>query len=182
MVTDLDVLAFRFGGAGPARVSDPAVRSGSSRRPVPPTLQEPDPVLGRRRDEPDMIVAEVKEGRAQLNRGARDPRVLQAALVRFGCCAAEEVDRVVRELLEHGEVRTRRGHRVRVIAFGSTTSAEDRGRYTAISLGHVMRFLRHHLRANWPVVRNAQITDPALRFLSLMEKVGANGGAGEPGA
>lgn len=173
MVTDLDVLAFRFGGAGPVSVAD-----RSSRRPVVPTLQEPDPFLGRRRAEPDMIVAEVKEGRAELNRGARDPRVLRAALVRFGCCGAAGVDGVVQELLNVGEAHTDRGHRIRIMAFGSTTSAESGGRYTAVSLGHVIRFLRHHLKENWAVVRNAQITDPALRFLSLMEKIDPNAEGG----
>ncbi len=175
MVTDLDLLAFRFGGAGPMNI---AARSDG--RPVVPTLQEPDPALGRRRDEPDMIVAEVKEGRAELNRAARDPRVLQAALIRFGCCSSADAAKVVEELLRQGEAVTVRGHRVRVLAFGSAVPLDNPGGYTSVSLGHVIRFLRDHLRQNWAVVRNAQITDPALRFLSLMEKVERDAAAGGP--
>ena len=66
------------------------------------------------------------------------------------------------------------------MAFGSTASSVSPATYTAISLGHVMRFLRHHLKENWAVVRNAQITDPALRFLSLMEKVDDGDRSGGP--
>lgn len=165
MVTDLDVLAFRFGGAGPVGAEVPA------KRPVVLPLQEPDTTLGRTRAEPDMIVAEVKEGRAVLNRGARDPRVLEAALVRFGCCQVGKVGDVVQELIQKGEAVTGRGHRVRILAFGSTVPEGSTFGYTAIPLSRVVSFLRRHLRDNWSVVRNAQISDPALRFLSLLEKL-----------
>lgn len=165
MVTDLDVLAFRFGGAGPTGAEIPA------KRPVVLSLQEPDAALGRTRAEPDMIVAEVKEGRAVLNRGARDPRVLEAALVRFGCCEVGRVADLVQELIRKGEAVTGRGHRVRIVAFGSKVPEGGASGYAAVSLGHVVSFLRRHLRENWDVVRNAQISDPALRFLSLLEKL-----------
>lgn len=164
MVTDLDVVAFRLSGAGPIE-SAPESKPG-----VVLALQEPDPLLGRRRGESDMIVAEVKEGHAELNRAVSDPRVLEAALVRFGCCAPGEVARAVRKLIRQGQVETGHGHRVRLLAFGTTVpQATPRG-YTAIPLGHVASFLRAHLRENWEIVRNAQISDPALGFLSLLEK------------
>lgn len=68
-VTDLDLLAVRFAGAGPVAVTS------QTGRPVVPVLLEPDPVLGADRRESDMIVAEVKEGRAELNKGgARSAR------------------------------------------------------------------------------------------------------------
>lgn len=164
MVTDLDLLAFRFGGAGPMKST-----SGSN-PPVVPAFQEPDPLLGRGREESDMIVAEVKEGRAELNRGAQDPRVLEAALVRFGCCDPGAVTEVVKELIRRGEADAGHGHRIRILAFGSTVPQGDSAPYTAISLGHVVSFLRAHLRESWDVVRHAQVSDPALGFLSLLEK------------
>lgn len=164
MVTDLDVLAFRFPGAGPAQT---APGPGS---PLVSTLGGPDPALGRTRGESDMIAAEVKEGRAELNRGARDPRVLEAALVRFGCCEPAEAERVVRELGETGEVATGHGHRIRLLAFGTTLAPGGSSGYTAISLGHVAAFLREHLRGNWETLRHAQVSDPALGFLGLLEK------------
>lgn len=166
MVTDLDLLAFRFGGAGP--VGDHA----RSKRMAKPVLQEPDPLLGRGRSQSDMIVAEVKEGRAELNRGARDPHVLEAALVRFGCCHQDMVSGVVSKLIRKGVADTGHGHRIRLMAFGATVPQGGPGGYTAIPLGHVVSFLRSHLRENWDIVRHAQITDPALKFLSLLEKAG----------
>jgi hypothetical protein len=77
MLTDLDLLAFRFPGAGRE------LAGRGERYTVPVEVFEPDPALGQRSDRSDMIVAEVKEGRAELNRAARDPAVLRAALVRF---------------------------------------------------------------------------------------------------
>lgn len=165
MVTDLDLLAFRFGGAGPVKA-----RSGAKAS-VIPTLQEPDPVLGRGRMQSDMIVAEVKEGRAELNHGARDPQVLEAALVRFGCCTPDQVPSVVNQLIREGAADTGHGHRIRLMAFGATVP-QGGGGYTAIPLGHVVSFLQAHLRENWDIVRHAQITDPALKFLSLLKKAG----------
>lgn len=164
MVTDLDLLAFRFAGAGPV-----AVTSGSGPS-VAPALLEPDPVLGRPRGESDMIVAEVKEGQAELNRAARDPRVLEAALIRFGCCDSGEAGRVVDGLLRNGEAQTGHGHRIRMLAFGSTLPQKRSDRYAAIRLAHVVAFLRAHLRDNWDLIRHAQVSDPALGFLTLMEK------------
>lgn len=164
MVTDLDLLAFRLSGAGPMA---PESRSKPT---VLAALQEPDAFLGRGREESDMIVAEVKEGLAELNRAAHDPRVLEAALVRFGCCSPGEVEEAVRALIRHGEVATGHGHRVRLLAFGSSVPQETPSGYTAIPLGHVVSFLRAHLKDNWEVVRHAQVSDPALGFLSLLEK------------
>jgi hypothetical protein len=163
-VTDLDVLAFRFTGAGPVPVT-----SGPGPL-LAPTLPEPDAALGRRRGESDMIVAEVKEGQARLNRAARDPRVLEAALVRFGCCEPAEAEQVVATLLREGEASTGHGHRVRLLAFGSTVPDGGPGGFTTISLGHVLSFLRTHLRDHWDLVQHAQMLDPALGFLSLIEK------------
>jgi hypothetical protein len=175
MVTDLDLLAFRFGGAGPMK------SLSGSKSAVIPILQEPDPLLGRGREQSDMIVAEVKEGRAELNRGARDPHVLEAALVRFGCCNPDMVSGVVGTLIREGVADTGHGHRIRLMAFGATVPQGGSRGYTAIPLGHVISFLRSHLRENWDVVRHAQITDPALKFLSLLEKAGHDTKAEERG-
>lgn len=165
MITDLDVLAFRFAGAGRGAASADASKRGSA-----VALQAPDPRLGRPQDTSDMIVGEIKEGRAELNRGARDPRVLAAALVRFGCCAPGEARRTVQQLRQRGEVDTGHGHRVRLFSFGSVVPPGGTPGYTAMSLGHIVTFLEEHLQASWAVARHAQILDPALGFLSLLEK------------
>ena len=51
------------------------------------------------RDRIDLIVAEVKEGKVNINSGARDPAVLGTVVSRFGA-GIENVDGMVRELLE----------------------------------------------------------------------------------
>src|SRR5687768_12044055 len=81
-LTDLDVLAFRFPGA--------ASRAGSI------TL---DPALGADAAAADMIIGEVKEGRARLNASALDRKVIEAALIRFGCCTPAAAPRQVRTLI-----------------------------------------------------------------------------------
>lgn len=164
MVTDLDLLAFRFAGAGRGTGTPGAERG------LVPALLEADPILGGREGESDMIVGEVKEGVAELNRAASEPRVLAMALTRFGCCGAAEATQVVTRLLRQGQALTGHGHRIRLVAFGSTVPAGGSGRFTTITLGHVVSFLRTHLRQHWALVRHAQVSDPALGFLGLLEK------------
>src|SRR5262245_36798390 len=100
--TDLDVLAFRFPGAG-CLVPLGAKEAGndSAQR-----VFAPDPRLGGFGNEADMLIGEVKEGRAELNAAARDPAVLRAVLTRFGCCQPEHVPSVVDVLLKKGHART----------------------------------------------------------------------------
>lgn len=162
--TDLDILAFRFPGAG--RLVPAKGKRNSDQK----IVFEPDPKLGCPVEHADMLIGEVKEGRAELNRGARNPEVLRAALTRFGCCPASHVSQVVEELLRRGYAITHAGHRVRMVAFGSVTeSASGRG-YEIISLGHVLRYLQEYLRKHWEVLRHAQFKHPAFGFLVTLEK------------
>ena len=48
--------------------------------------------------------------------------------------------------------------------------SENGGRYTALSLGHTLEFLRRYLRDHWEVLRHAESKDPAFGFLLLAEK------------
>jgi hypothetical protein len=69
-VTDLDILALRFTGAGPGHdVIHRRDRPSGSRD------FQPDPVLGGPSDRPDMIVGEVKEGLARFNPATRERAV-----------------------------------------------------------------------------------------------------------
>ena len=67
---------------------------------------------------------------------------------------------------------TGQGHTARLMAFGSSVPPHRPSKYTAISLEHVLSFLRAHLRENREVLRHAQVSDPALGFLALLEKAG----------
>lgn len=162
VVTDLDVLAFRFPGAG--RLI-PSQRRGKDQ-----WLTSVDPMLQCRLGAADMVIGEVKEGRAQLNRGARDRNVLTAVLVRFGCCAQEHVPALVERLIRTGTSDTPAGHQIRLLAFGSSGDNPAGQRYHVITLGHVLEHLQSYLREHWDVLRHAQFKHPAFGFLATLEK------------
>ena len=162
--TDLDILALRFPGAGrlvPGKRADEA-------------LYAPDPLLHCPDDQADMLVGEVKEGHATLNRGATDPSVLRSMLARFGCCPTHDVGQLVQQLIRKGRVTAPSGHHVRLVAFGSGTKSVAGRHYEVIDLGHVVQFLQHYLRQHWEVLRHAQFKDPALGFLMALEKALGN--------
>jgi hypothetical protein len=156
--TDIDILAVRFANAGRPFVIDPHSE-----------VFEPDPVLGATDGDVDMIIAEVKEGKAELNEGATNFAVLRSALLRFGCCGRDELDGIVKTLLNKGHARTPCGHHVRLMAFGSTVETPHR-EYRVITLGQVTRYLENYIRNNWPMIRQAQFKDPAFGFLAMREK------------
>ena len=146
-LTDLDILAVRF-----------------ARDDV-----ELDPSLGTDQAGVDMIVGEVKEGRARLNRSADDPRVIEAALVRFGCCPEPLVRPLVREMLSSGSVQLPSGHRLRRVAFGAAPP-EQEVPYLVVTLGQVVSYLQAYLRDNWELLRHAESKEPGLGMLMTLEK------------
>ena len=164
--TDLDVLAFRFPRAG--RLTQ--FQGGSQANNPDVEIFAPDPHLGSLADQGDMLIGEVKEGRAELNAAARDPAVLRAVLARFGCCSPEQVPGVVQSLLQHGHTHTHSGHTVRLIAFGSLPPESSGRKYTVISLGHVREFLDAYICEHWDVLCHAQFKDPAFGFEIMLEK------------
>jgi len=160
--TDLDILAFRFAGAGRCLHLD-------RRRAKAQHQLASDSELGMASDRSDMIIGEVKEGRAELNEGARDPFVVRSALVRFGCCAGEDVDEVVQRLLSRGRAVTPGGHAVRMVVFAAG-AGNPRGADRVISLGHVIEYLEAYVREHWEVLRHVQVKDPAFGYLTTREK------------
>ena len=167
-VTDLDVLAFRFAGAG-----HEVIRAGRTEA-LDSRAFEPDPALGCSTDHSDMIVGEVKEGPARFNAALRDPRVIEVALARFGCCRPDEAADLTRRLLARGHVDTPAGHAIRMVAFGATSQHDEPGRWKTVSIGHIVDFLKKHLRDHWDVWRHIQTKDTTLGLLALLEKY--NGG------
>lgn len=165
--TDLDLLAFRFASAG-RLIPAPGRHAGGDRE---GDRFAPDPALGVADASEDMIVCEVKEGRAELNPAATHPAVLRAALVRFGCCPREAADGVVEQLLRQGQALLPNGHLIRMVVFGSTQLPGATGSYTVVRLGHVVEFLEQYLRDNWEVLRHEDQKDPALGFLAMLEKI-----------
>lgn len=165
-VTDLDILAFRF-----PRAQTDVIRRQGRQRIVEGTFV-PDPVLGCPPDHPDMIVGEVKEGTARFNDAARDPAVLAVALARFGCCGIDHAADIARRLVVDGRAKTPEGHIVRMVAFGAAPEHASPPRSAIIPMRHVVDFLRGYLREHWDVLRHAQVKDPTLGVLALLEKWG----------
>lgn len=175
-VTDLDILAFRFAGAGHD------VIRGRGRRRLGERALATDSILRCPSDRPDMIVGEVKEGAARFNAAMRDPVVLEVALTRFGCCPPEHVRELTQQLLSRGNAVTPGGHSVRMVAFGDVPKDDPPTTWTAVPMRHVVQFLQTYLREHWDVWRHAQIRDPAFGVLALIEKWGVNTqGSPEPG-
>lgn len=99
-VTDLDIIAVRFPGHAPTAADD--------------SFLEAD------RELIDLIIGEVKQGKAHLNAGLFKTGSLEHALRMVGCCPEPEVPDAARKLA-HG-MRLKMGHpgytcRVRCIAF-----------------------------------------------------------------
>ena len=167
VVTDLDILAVRFAGAG-----HDVIRVGQ-RKPLENRVST-DPILRCPADRPDMIVGEVKSGVAGFNPAMRDPAVLQVALRRFGCCAPEHVGEVTQQLLSRGHVSTPDGHSVRMVAFGDIDEHEQPAVWGTVPMRHVVQFLQEYLREHWDVLRHAQIRDEAFSVLALIQKWGVS--------
>ena len=163
-VTDVDVLALRFPGAGGSGYGDDAVSSTSG-----PTIP-PDPTLGLTDEHIEVIIGEVKEGAAVLNRAARDPKVLAAVLRRFGQMRPEVSDEIVAELIATGTGMHPAGIRVRLMVFASKPPTRRNIQYQWISLGEIATWLERQVHEHWEQIKTIQSKDPALGFLILFEK------------
>jgi len=159
-VTDIDVLAVRFPGAG----------EGDGVSTTSGIILEPDPTLGISDEYIDVIIGEVKEGTAELNRAARDPDVLRAVLGRFGRMRGEVADELVEELVRTGLAVHPAGIRLRQMVFASRPPTKRNIRYTWVSHGHIASWMREQVRTHWDKLKTIQSKDPALSFLLLFEK------------
>ena len=159
--TDIDLLALRLCNAG-------GIASAGERVDQP---FEPDPELAIPRATADLLIVEVKEGRAELNRGASDPSVLAAVLSRSGLEPYEGQDRALRELARRGKTRWRSDVSVRMLAFGSVVDPKIVKGFRAISLPHVTAYLESYISENWDALRHAQIRQEAFGLLALLEQV-----------
>jgi hypothetical protein len=132
----------------------------------------PDPALRVPRNKPDMIIGEVKEGRAVINESATDPEVVAKVLRRFGFATEPDARRIARALLDDGSAETSAGQRVRLVAFG--TSSEEPSSYLKIMLSDVVAYVDRYITDNWEVVRASGARDPIFGVMVLLAK--ARGG------
>lgn len=162
--TDVDLLALRLGDAGGVV----AVEGDVS---IAPEHFEPDPELRVPGGAADFLIIEVKEGRAELNRGAKNPEVLSAVLTRFGLRPHAKMGKSLRELERKGRTKWPGDTWVRMLAFGSIVEPKIAVGFQAISLPHVMQYLRAYLEQYWDALRHAHIRHEAFGFLALLEQV-----------
>ena len=161
--TDIDLLALRLPHAGGPR----SIGQGTVDEDF-----EPDPELRTQDKRADLLIIEVKEGRAELNRGARNPAVLEAVLRRWGFCPDTHLPKAIQELRKKGRADIPSGSRIRLLAFGSVIDPKRVRGFQAISLAHVIDYMRGHIRKHWSYLRHAQIKHPAFGLLALLEQAG----------
>ncbi len=160
-VTDIDVLGLRPPGAGD---SDRATKTSG-------IVIEPDPLLDLSDEYTEVIIGEVKEGAAELNKAARDPAVLRAVLDRFGAMPAAEAQQVVEELSREGVAIHPNGLvRFRQMVFASQRPNKRHVKYTWVSHGHIVDWMREQLRIHWDQMKTIQSKNPTLSYMILYEK------------
>jgi hypothetical protein len=159
-MTDLDVIAFRFPAAADCIVDE---RHHTAR-----TYLTTDPALGAPETTPDMIIAEVKEGRAEVNDAAANPDVIRAALIRFGCCGHCVSEPHLSQLVHRGSTVLPNGHSARIVAFGS--SAEGYAIYRRVLYTDVLAYIDRYIQHHWEAVSSAGAKDPVLGLLMLQAK------------
>ena len=164
-ISDLDILAFRFPGAGRE------VRVRKSGKLVGDIRFEVDAALGQTGDLPDMIVGEVKRGRARFNPATRKPDVLAAALMRFGCCELSHARQLATQLITRGAAANAHGHTLRMVAFGGITPEQAPPTWHVVSFEQIVDCLERHLKENWGVLRQVHFSNDVLDLLSLLERI-----------
>jgi len=162
--TDLDIVAVRFPcvrmGAPDAagRIADPIATD--------PRLEVPGSAI-------DVIIGEVKEGRAHLNRATRSPEALRLGLARVGVCDEQDLERTAIALSERAVVRlesSKPARQVRLIAFGMGTSRKTHTHYV-ISLTDAWEFMDALVEREHELLLPATMSDPILGLLHLGNKL-----------
>lgn len=139
-ITDVDLIAVRFPlaqplGAGPAHAAQPV------------------PALRVSGDAMDLLICEVKEGKARVNPNLSRADTLRGTLERIGCCAR--------------------------LAVFAGRPGDARRAPVVISLAHAAREICRFLRDHREALHAMRLTQPVLAHLHLLEKVGALG-RGQP--
>ncbi len=181
--TDIDVLALRFPHAAhEIHVRPPGKgRTTGPHRPEQTVHLDADPALRIPDDRLDMIIGEVKHGRAEANPRLLDPLVLETAISRTGCCPPAAVRRTVERLARQGHAELDHGDglrcRVRLMAFGGVASGG--GKVEVMRLQHAAGFIHKHLWKYDRELKPARFGDPMVDLFQLFQKLGLF--AGEQG-
>lgn len=170
--TDLDILAVRLPRAAETVLRHPQ-RPGEVRCEI---LLAEDPALCPSAELPDILIGEVKEGAAALNRRLTTPEVLHAALRRAGCCPEAHIAHAASALAARGEFFAQGDDgapcRIRLASFCGYVVKPPSPAALIVTLGHIVGFIMHRLREYRPLLGSAQFKDPILNLFKLLDKMG----------
>lgn len=125
---------------------------------------------------PDILIGEVKEGAAALNRRLTTPEVLHAALRRAGCCPEAHIAHAASALAARGEFFAQGDDgapcRIRLASFCGYVVKPPSPAALIVTLGHIVGFIMHRLREYRPLLGSAQFKDPILNLFKLLDKMG----------
>jgi hypothetical protein len=168
-VTDLDILGIRLPGAGRI-VSRERGRTAAEKRLIEPDRLLLDPEVDKWTD---FIIGEVKEGKAELQRGARERGTLIAALRRFVFVEPDVAERLAESLLREGRASLPdEGVQVRLFAFGSRRGDRGAGRHQVILLRQCIEYLVRIGREFSAITAASQIKNPTVNLLTVLAKSG----------
>lgn len=159
-VTDIDLIALRFPGAravGNRAGDDPAT----------------DPVLQVREATMDLLICEVKEGKARLNPNLSQRDTLTQTLERVGCCPPDHVAHHVDSLLRRGVAKMDHQGvpcRARIAVFAGRPGHPRHA--LVVPLAHAAREVWEFLRVHEAELHATQFSQPALAQLGLLAKLG----------
>ena len=175
-VTDVDILAVRFPHP-PATETELTTSSLHLLLGIDPRLQIFEQGV-------DVVIGEVKEGRAELNPALRRLETIAFALRRLGCCPPAEVSEQAANIARMGSQEMRMNGmrcRIRLILFAGQAFAQSSHPFT-VPLGWCIEFIQDRMKAAPKAMAGTQWKDPTLGFFALLAKLSANGPAdGEPG-
>ncbi|UCC25235.1 MAG: hypothetical protein JSU98_16150 [Gemmatimonadales bacterium] len=167
-VTDLDILAVRFPWAA-------FTIPGGNPGPEDDLSLALDQALIPANGLVDVIIGEVKAGKARINERLRSRDALLTALRRVGFAPDVQLADGVEDLLRRGrtELSGSDGQarcQVRILAFGEGQSGPRSG-YHVLSLKHVAGFVERYLDRYHRVLKPSDLPESALGILHLLRKV-----------
>ena len=168
-VTDIDIIAVRF--------PHPSVADAAAASSPLDLLLGSDPELRTFVQGVDVIIGEVKEGRAELNPALHRQETIEFALRRLGCCPPQEIPDQAAAIVRMGAQEMRMDGmacRIRLVLFAGhgTDSPTD---LVTVPLTRCVGFIEDRMRLAPGVMAGTQWKDSTLAVFALMAKLRARG-------
>lgn len=168
-ITDIDIIAVRFPHSS---VADAAAASNPM-----DVLLGSDPELKTFEQGVDVIIGEVKEGRAELNPGLHRQETIEFALRRLGCCPPQEVRDQADAIVRVGAQEMRMDGlacRIRLVLFAGRGSDPPSDLVT-VPLNRCVGFIQDRMASAPRAMAGTQWKDSTLAMFALLAKLRARG-------